>query len=130
MSLTQQAASLIAYDVADPQRLRRVHKMVAEHAFAVQYSLYLALGSQSHMSSLSHKLDALLDPKKDDVRIYRVPDDPQFYILGRHRTHLRLLLPGSISPGVRRFIHALCDPDPEPESEPDSTDEEFFVEAS
>ena len=111
MPIHRKDAWLIAYDIADPRRLQRIHKVVSGFAFAVQYSLYLAIASPSMMRDFCRKLDVLIDSRKDDVRVYHVPDEPFYYIVGRQRTSQLLLLPSTLSPGVRRFVHALFSTD-------------------
>lgn len=61
---------LIAYDIADPRRLRRVHALVARLARQLQYSLYLLDGGEARLDALLEAIRARIDPRRDDVRAY------------------------------------------------------------
>jgi hypothetical protein len=80
----------------------------------VQYSLYLSLGSQNQVNSLACELERIIDPASDDIRIYRVPNAPEFYRFGLQRCQIPLVLPVSFTLGVQQFVHALFDLGHEP----------------
>lgn len=61
---------LIAYDIRDEKRLRRVHKFVSRHARALQYSLFVADLDEAGLAVLIAGLTERADPRADDVRIY------------------------------------------------------------
>ena len=111
MPLNQPAVWLIAYDIRSSKRLASVRKAVIKIAVPVQYSLYMALGSQNQIDILARQLELIIDPKDDDVRIYRVPNDPEFHSFGLQRCQIPLVLPTSFAPGAQRFVHVLFDVD-------------------
>ena len=63
---------LICYDIKDPHRLKNVHKCVLKYAMSVQYSVYYGVLSIRDKRALIDQLMTLIDPSKDDVRIYQV----------------------------------------------------------
>lgn len=65
---------LIAYDIADPRRWRRVHAAVTDEGFRLQYSLYWLPGDTRRARALAATLDRSIDPRSDDVRFYAFPD--------------------------------------------------------
>ncbi len=72
---------LIAYDITDPRRLRRVHRRLARDALFVQRSVAMADLTRPALVALLQALGLLLGDG-DDVRAYRVPDDAAFLALG------------------------------------------------
>ena len=64
---------LIAYDIADPRRLARVARVVSNAALRIQYSVYVAQLAPAVLRELVATLDAIIDPKADDLRIYPLP---------------------------------------------------------
>ncbi len=68
-------AWLIAYDIANPRRLQRVHKRVVAECWRLQYSLYWTPLDHRGIRALAADLERLIDPKADDVRFYLFPDD-------------------------------------------------------
>lgn len=64
---------LVAYDIADPKRLRRVHKLLTKWGCPVQYSVFTVDLDKSALERLSTALQRLVSASEDDVRIYRMP---------------------------------------------------------
>ena len=61
---------VIAYDIPSDRRRRRVHKSLCGFGQWTQYSLFECHLSQKELLLLHGKLDDLLDPEEDSVRIY------------------------------------------------------------
>jgi len=80
--MNQSAAWLVAYDIRSPRRLRQVHRYLSKEALRIQYSVFLVEGTPQHIDALRNGLADLIDPRDDDVRIYRVPDSPWVHTLG------------------------------------------------
>lgn len=74
---------LICYDIADPDRLVRVHRYVSARAFAVQYSVFIADLKRAEVEEVVAGLEELINPWEDDVRIYPLPQKPRAVGLGR-----------------------------------------------
>lgn len=83
MALHLSRGWLIAYDIADPRRLGRLHAFVKKHALPVQYSLYYCEASPARMDALMRRIEKYIDPRHDDVRAYQVPANPRIFSLGR-----------------------------------------------
>jgi CRISPR-associated protein Cas2 len=73
---------VIAYDISDPRRLARVHRVLREEAFPVQYSVFLATLDAATITRLLTRLGRLIDPGRDDVRAYPLPSAPEIESLG------------------------------------------------
>lgn len=74
---------LIAYDIADPGRLRRVHRYLTQRAVAVQYSLFALDAGATTIAEVRDGLAERIDPGKDDVRLYALPAHPDIITLGQ-----------------------------------------------
>jgi CRISPR-associated protein Cas2 len=73
---------LIAYDITDPPRLNRVARFLKKHAFRVQYSVFAAELSQKQLRRVLAGLEAIIDPRSDDVRAYPVPHECEVTLIG------------------------------------------------
>ena len=74
--MNARAVYLIAYDVANPRRLARIHRHLTKVAHALQYSIFAADLDPGERDLLAARLRKLADPGEDDIRIYRVPGQP------------------------------------------------------
>ncbi len=58
---------LVSYDIADPERLRRVHGVVKTVAQRVQYSVYEALLTEKELVLLEKRIVDEMNQKEDQV---------------------------------------------------------------
>lgn len=63
---------LLAYDVSDPKRLRRVQRVTAKQTVFLQRSVYLYQGNGAVLSGLLQRIQSVLRSTEDDLRIYRL----------------------------------------------------------
>ncbi len=64
---------IICYDISDPRRLGRIHRLLKKQALAVQYSVFLFSGTAAQLQRCLDQLQAVMDPHNDDIRAYPVP---------------------------------------------------------
>ena len=83
MSWTEPRAHLIAYDIADPKRLVRVHRYLKTVAVDVQYSVFAGVLAPRQMERVLREIDARIHPREDDVRVYPLPQRCHAVTLGR-----------------------------------------------
>ncbi len=83
MSWTEPRAYLIAYDIADPRRLYRVHRYLKSVALDLQYSVFAGMLSERQLLGVLRELEARIHPGQDDVRAYPLPERCQAVALGR-----------------------------------------------
>ena len=83
MALNQIRNWLIAYDISEPRRLRRVHKLLCQHAVPVQYSVFAARCSPAKAGVIRGSIATLIDKRADDVRLYPVPEPAHLFVYGR-----------------------------------------------
>lgn len=63
---------LIQYDIRDPKRLRRVHRLLKSQAVAVQNSVFAWFGHTLELRDLQAKLQECIKAGEDDVRGYEL----------------------------------------------------------
>lgn len=81
--MTMPPVYLIAYDIGDPRRLGRVHRFLKVRALPIQFSVFLVRCQPEAIEQMAAHLAELIDPRQDDIRIYRLPERCNPRILGR-----------------------------------------------
>lgn len=66
---------LIAYDIASPKRLQRVHRYLTDNAIPLQNSTFLFTASRGRFEYCWAQLARLIDRREDDIRAYPLPAD-------------------------------------------------------
>lgn len=82
MSTREIKTWLVAYDIRQPRRLRRVHRTLRSVGLAAQYSAFTVEADDSGLKRLLVHLAQLIDPNVDDVRAYHVPQHCRVWRLG------------------------------------------------
>ena len=82
MPFNQSQLYLVCYDIADPNRLQRVHRYLRETGMPVQYSVFLAHMNRRKLMKMVLELRQLIEAAEDDVRIYPLPRHPERINLG------------------------------------------------
>jgi CRISPR-associated protein Cas2 len=93
MALNAPRSWLIAYDIADPRRLGRVHRYLKGEAVPVQYSIFATNTSANGIRRVRDALEKRIDPRRDDVRIYLLPKPLDITCIGSSFLPEGLLLP-------------------------------------
>lgn len=103
-----QKAWLVAYDICEPRRLRRVHRQLRKEGVPAQYSAFTVEADDEQIETLLDKLRALIDERQDDLRAYHLPASCTVWSLGTQQwpdgiclsaTHAaRLLMPATPEP--------------------------------
>ena len=63
---------IIGYDITQPRRLQRVHRLMCRFATPLEYSVFLLVGSAADKDRCLAALSALIE-KTDDVRCFPLP---------------------------------------------------------
>jgi len=71
---------VVAYDVSEPRRLRRVHRVTSTHGTFLQRSVYLFSGEGAALVKVLQDATLVLEQGQDDLRVYALsgPDDLWF----------------------------------------------------
>ena len=70
MPASRRTRWLICYDIADPRRLQRVHRVVCRYATPYQYSVFSMLASRKQVTEVLLEVAELIDEQEDDLRAY------------------------------------------------------------
>lgn len=82
MSATATKTWLVAYDICEPGRLRRVHRQLKKVGATVQYSAFSVEANDAKLQALLATLESLIDPRHDDLRAYHLPQRCPVWLLG------------------------------------------------
>ncbi|HED14018.1 MAG TPA: CRISPR-associated endonuclease Cas2 [Gammaproteobacteria bacterium] len=82
MPVNKRLPLLICYDIANPKRLQRVHRVVSHKAVMVQYSVYYTEMNRTEIGRIIREVEECIDKRADDVRIYRLPERIQMDTIG------------------------------------------------
>ena len=108
MSHSEVCTWLIAYDIANPRRLQRVHTYLKRHAVPLQYSVFVTRLNERALSKVLAELKDRIDDGTDDVRAYRLPQRCKPITLGRQILPLDVILAAE---GLNELLNSDSDED-------------------
>lgn len=73
----------IAYDIANPKRLARVHRTLKKQGLPIQYSVFSVVLKRKALLKLLESINHLIKVNEDDVRCYRLREQMTVECLGR-----------------------------------------------
>ena len=73
---------LLAYDIADDARLRRVAAIAEKYGVRVQYSVFVVKAGSAERDALLRELERAIHPRQDDIRLYPLPAEPSWELHG------------------------------------------------
>jgi CRISPR-associated protein Cas2 len=80
--------SLIAYDIREPKRLRRVHAYLRKRAQALQLSVFILEAEESQLNAILADLRKRADNRCDDIRLYAVKNPAAVWSAGNQNARL------------------------------------------
>ena len=83
MADSERGLYLIAYDIADPRRLAKVHRILKKQGLPVQYSVFTVILKRRGLLRLLERIEEQIEAVEDDVRCYRLPTCADAVTLGR-----------------------------------------------
>ncbi|MCD2452418.1 CRISPR-associated endonuclease Cas2 [Methylicorpusculum oleiharenae] len=101
MADSQLGLYLIAYDIANPRRLSKVHRTLKRKGLPVQYSVFTVVLKRRSLLRLLAHMEELIEPVEDDIRCYRLPEQLTVKTLGRQFFPEDVLL---FTGGVNRIL--------------------------
>lgn len=88
---------VVSYDIADDRRRTKLAHALKDFGERVQYSVFECLLEADQVERLHYRIERLISPEKDSVRLYRfcadcgkrteilglgkLPEDPEVYVL-------------------------------------------------
>ena len=82
MSSHQTKTWLVGYDIREPRRLRRVHRLMRKQGLAAQYSAFTVEADDVQILAVLRALEGTIDVREDDVRAYHLPASCPVWRLG------------------------------------------------
>jgi CRISPR-associated protein Cas2 len=101
MADNQLGLYLISYDIANPKRLSRVHRVLKKEGLPVQYSVFTVVMKRPRLLRLLDRISDRIVWQEDDVRCYRLPEHTETVSLGRQYFPEDVLL---FTGGVNRIL--------------------------
>jgi CRISPR-associated protein Cas2 len=92
---------LIAYDIANPRRLGRVHRVLKKQGLPVQYSVFTVVLRRKSLLTLLESLKLIIHSKEDDIRCYRLPAETKTVCLGKQMFPKDVML---FDKGINQFL--------------------------
>lgn len=86
---------LIAYDIREAKRLKRLHYRLRKKAIPLQNSIFMAKLSNEHLQVLSREIKKHINTAQDDVRIYPIYHPDTLWAAGHQVNALSGLYAGS-----------------------------------
>lgn len=118
----QQKAWLVAYDISEPRRLKRVHRLLRKEGVPAQFSAFTVEADDQQIEGLLDKLRTLIDQGADDLRAYHLPANCPVWTLGAQHWPDGMCLSGSLAAklltNTRHVATASTADAPEPEATP------------
>lgn len=68
--MSQRTRYLLAYDIRDTRRLRRVHQVAKTYGDPLQYSVFICDLTRSELLLLSRDLRSEMDSDRDSIAIF------------------------------------------------------------
>lgn len=90
----QRLPHIVTYDIAEPKRLQRIHRFLKKVALPLQYSVFLLEADAQRIAQLEKQLATMIHPREDDIRIYPLPNQPDWCAIGRPLWDEGMLLTG------------------------------------
>ena len=86
--MSMKTVYIVAYDISDDRRWRKVFKVMCEHGERLQYSVFRCLLSDRERVLLAEKLSAIIKHSEDQVLFFPLGplgglDEQRMYALGR-----------------------------------------------
>jgi len=80
---TPRAWYLLAYDIRDPQRLRRVHYYLRKRALAAQQSVFFLHVTDAELQRTLDEVAKRIHRHRDDVRAYPISHPAEVWLAGQ-----------------------------------------------
>jgi len=73
---------LVCYDICDPKRLRRVHRVIRDWGVPIQFSIFELELRPEQLQSLMNELNAMINLEEDKIMFYRLSPEQDRICLG------------------------------------------------
>ena len=73
---------LVAYDIANPKRLQKIHYLIKKEGLAVQKSLFFVQGTEARLNKLLDQIASIMVLREDDLRAYPITHPKEVWTTG------------------------------------------------
>ena len=73
---------LVAYDIACPRRLAKIHRLLKRKGIAIQKSVFLVRGTEQDIDTFFDLLTTVIVRREDDLRAYPIRDPSDLWTSG------------------------------------------------
>ncbi|MDM8523748.1 CRISPR-associated endonuclease Cas2 [Desulfococcaceae bacterium HSG8] len=80
--MKRKAWYLVCYDIANPKRLKKIHRLMKKRGIAAQKSVFFVRGTESQINGLLDEAAELMALDEDDLRAYPVLDPKKVWAFG------------------------------------------------
>lgn len=101
MAYSETGLYVIAYDIANPKRLSRIHRFLKKQGLPMQYSVFTLVIKHKPLLRLLDGITKLINKREDDVRCYRLPKDSKAITLGKQIFPADVML---LSNGINQLL--------------------------
>lgn len=70
--MSKTTLTIVAYDIPSDRRRTKVHKLLCGYGKWTQFSVFECFLTEKEWVELQHKLQRLIEPQEDCVRLYRL----------------------------------------------------------
>ena len=86
---------MVCYDISNPKRLGKVHRIMKKNGLAVQKSVFFIQRTEIDMKTFLNQFNPVIDKKKDDIRAYPVENPKKVWTTGGVLESFPLVMPGT-----------------------------------
>jgi CRISPR-associated protein Cas2 len=79
---------MLAYDIRDEKRLKRLHYVIRKEAIAMQQSVFLIHADQQQLQKIRTLVDKNTHTQQDDVRLYPLTHPDSMWMAGTQQRAL------------------------------------------
>lgn len=94
---------LIAYDIGEPRRLQRVHRLLKRRALPVQESVFFFQGHEGALLRVLDEVADIMNHREDDLRAWPVDRLGEAWMYGQGAVGRQAVAPGGWRARWRRW---------------------------
>ena len=98
---------LLAYDIKEQKRLRKLHSLIKKEGIALQRSVFLIHANQKKCNAIIQLVKKHSKTYEDDVRLYPLTDPNTLWMAGQQQSALQGLYAGKPTGQKKGFITQL-----------------------
>ena len=95
---------MVCYDIANPRRLSRVHRIMKKNGIAAQKSVFFVQNTEKGMNALLGKIAAAIKKDEDDIRAYPVESPRKVWTTGGILESFPLVMPGRKNKSPKKVL--------------------------